>query len=524
MRITDNTRVKLSELGDNPLREIANSPLREIADVPLEKLAKNNPNLLVPPANWKEHGDAIPNTPIFSLSANGELTTGNIMGFIGVGDTTLTIASRFHSDKSDYFLHYMLGKVNKINVVNLDTRHGSEGIRDFLPYLFPAYLKKALSQGIYRRYATAEYNDANIKGPIDLPRHIRVNVPFAGRVAYRAREHQADNSVTQLIRHTIEHLKSSSFASAALCSDADTKANVQKVIAYTPRYAKAERRRVVGENLRPVSHPYFTEYRPLQALCLQILRHEKLTFGDKDKVHGLLFDGAWLWEEYLNEVLKTKIEALGLELRHPKNKTGEGGEHLFIDGQTIYPDFRIVERGRSGKTLVVADAKYKKYKDRAAREDYYPEDYYQVITYMHRYDCKTGVILFPFPSDSGDIYSRERVVKNAAQKDCVVELGLRIPRAGDFVGFVGFRNEMEKAEGEVAEALRQALPPPYASISISRKSLPGMANPSASNAALVSLAVSRARDSGISSRMLASASSNVCPSEKHESSSGQTTV
>jgi len=35
-----------------------------------------------------------------------------------------------------------------------------------------------------------------------------------------------------------------------------------------------------------------------------ILRHDGLKYeGDNGNVYGILFDGAWLWEEYLNTLL-----------------------------------------------------------------------------------------------------------------------------------------------------------------------------------------------------------------------------
>ena len=56
--------------------------------------------------------------------------------------------------------------------------------------------------------------------------------------------------------------------------------------------------------MRDIAHPYYTEYTMLQKICLKILRHENIIFGNKkDKIYGLVFDGAWLWEEYLNTIL-----------------------------------------------------------------------------------------------------------------------------------------------------------------------------------------------------------------------------
>lgn len=94
---------------------------------------------------------------------------------------------------------------------------------------FSIFFKKAFSQGIYKAYIRNEYNNANVKGAINVTRHIRQNIPFQGNVAYTTREHSYDNSVTQLIRHTIEHIRSKKLGNGVLNSDTETRALVQKI-------------------------------------------------------------------------------------------------------------------------------------------------------------------------------------------------------------------------------------------------------------------------------------------------------
>ena len=85
-------------------------------------------------------------------------------------------------------------------------------------------------------------------------------------------------------------------------------------------------------------------------------------------VYGILFDGAWLWEEYLWTILNP------LDFEHPSNKTGEGGIKLFDNFQNdddeiafskcyrrIYPDFYR-------KNQIILDAKYKHLENGFVRE------------------------------------------------------------------------------------------------------------------------------------------------------------
>ncbi|MBE6332466.1 MAG: hypothetical protein E7070_09225 [Bacteroidales bacterium] len=383
--ITDNSRKTFSDLvaSDSDienLRKIANTPIAQIS-------LDENPNLLVFPRDWNHYGDEIGESSILSMSEH-EISTGNIMGFVGINDTQLDIKSRFAKDCSqDYFLHYMLQKVFSINLFDIQHTISKQPIFDFLLYLFPHFLKKALAQGIFKKYRHYEYNDANLRGPIDVNRHIRHNIPFRGTVAYSTREHSYDNEVTQLVRHTIEYIRAKEQGSAILNNDAETKTCVSQIVTATQSYNVRDRSKVIGQNLRPVRHPYYSAYTKLQKICLQILRHESIKYGqEKDKVYGVLFDGAWLWEEYLNTILKD------IGFHHPENKKHKGGFRMFMteaDDETIsknsrrlYPDFY--------KDDFILDAKYKHLNNGVGREDLY-----QVVTYMYCRKANHGGYVYP---------------------------------------------------------------------------------------------------------------------------------
>ena len=282
------------------------SDLEMIANLKIGELKiDDNPNLLVFPRDLHQHGDEIGESHIISMK-DDMISTGNIMGFVGVNDTQLDIKSRFaQEDEEDYFLHYILQKVFAINLFDIKHTTNEQRVFDFLLYLFPYYLKKAIAQGLFKKYRRFEHNDANIRGPINISRHIRENIPFRGTVAYTTREHSYDNEITQLVRHTIEYIRTKQNGTCILNNDSETKESVSQIVMATQTYNTRERSRVINQNLRPIRHPYYSEYTPLQKICLQILRHESLKYGhEKDKVYGILFDGAWLWEEYLNKIFK----------------------------------------------------------------------------------------------------------------------------------------------------------------------------------------------------------------------------
>lgn len=437
---------KLGADGKKPTKsDYAN--LSKITNTPLAELVKNNPSLLVFPQILGAHDDGIEEQEIFNLHGNPEkledvkLKTGNLMGFVGIGDTQLKISSRFaKDDERDFFLHYMLEKVFSINL--FDYKYTSESGRlDLLMFSFPPLLKKALAQGIFRQYQTFARNDANVKGVIDVSRHIKQNALFSGKIAYNSHERSFDNAVTELIRHAIEAIKTKPFGKQLLSSGIETKKCVQEIIEATQNYNFHEREKVISQNLKPITHPYYTAYKPLQKLCLAILRHKKIGFGNaKNKAYGILFDGAWLWEEYLWTILKSK------NFLHPQNKKHAGGIKMFendIDENSfdknhrrIYPDFYKPNE-------YILDAKYKRLQNGVAREDLY-----QIVTYMHTMKIDHGGFLYPIPqTDFENGNDNKKNYKLAGYGGTISTIGFPIPKSESFGEFA------EKMEGEEKKLL-----------------------------------------------------------------------
>ncbi|MBQ3594625.1 MAG: hypothetical protein II981_04380 [Bacteroidales bacterium] len=390
-QITDNHDWKdcRSFFIDNNCSDDDIQNLRKIADVKIKDLSfEDNPNLLIFPRDLNCHGDKISESNIISMNHRDEISTSNIMGFIGINETQIDIKSRFAKDDgADYFLHYMLQKVFAINLFDIKHSSNKENIFDFLVYLFPYFLKKALAQGVFKKYQKNEYNDARVRGSIDFQRHIKYNIPFRGNVAYNVKEHSHDNELTQLIRHTIEFIKTKKHLSFILNNDLETKECVAQINMATPSYNMRERNFIINKNLRLLYHPYYSAYTALQKICLQILRHETIKFGkEKDKVYGVLFDGAWLWEEFLFTILKD------YGFKHPKNKDVSGGFRMFKDAKSdddiddnyrrLYPDFY--------KDDFVIDAKYKHLESGVGREDLY-----QLVTYMYCKKATNGAYIYP---------------------------------------------------------------------------------------------------------------------------------
>ena len=431
--LTDNSiknLASLSSLLQNDVQSQINAfqDLQTIAGKSLQELCNQNAGLLVFPHSFNENKDGIEKLSVCDLSGRPEynsenqivdvgkvqVKTGNLMGFVGFGGkdnhgTQVEIRSRFtNNSENDYFLHYMLEKVFRINLFDMNYSHSKNDGFDLLFLIFPHLLKRALRQGIFRTYRTFQKNDAAVKGVIDINRHIKQNTPFNGKIAYRSREYSADNDITQLIRHTIEFLKQKEIGKSLLSADNDTKDAVKQIVAATDSsYCFQNRAKVIHNNLRPINHPYYSAYKYLQQLCLLILRHQSMQYSQSNSpVYGILFDGAWLFEEYLWTILKP------LDFEHPENKTGKGGIRLFDNSKNddeeiefskcyrrIYPDFYR-------ENEIILDAKYKHLENGFIRDDLY-----QIISYMHTMKIPRGGFIYPISSTTSKDQSYEVDVK-----------------------------------------------------------------------------------------------------------------
>ena len=145
------SQIKLRDNGDVKISDGVAMKLRRYAGLRLDVLCDENPSLLIFPNCLGDNGDKINEGRLFSL--NGDcLSVGNIVGFWGVDDVNVRVHSRFDMDDRQYFFHYMLQRICKVNVIDMQTLPDEEDLWDFLIYLFPMALKGAMRQGIFRAY------------------------------------------------------------------------------------------------------------------------------------------------------------------------------------------------------------------------------------------------------------------------------------------------------------------------------------------------------------------------------------
>ena len=420
MRITDNQHriAKEDFVAEYPKLSQA------LLDRTLDNLSRED-NIFIFPNDLTHTPDLDKDQKIFE-TVNQKIKTGNVIGFLGYGQERLTISSRFSDDSNDHFLHYLLQKVLNINLTSLDIGLSPEDkLYQLLIYLFPKYLQAALRKGLYKEYQRFFHNDSHVKGVIDVGNYLKRNVPFMGNIAYTTREFTYDNPLMQLIRHTIEYIKTQKSFGALLDSNRES---IAEIIRVTPSYKLADRAKISRMNkIKLIRHAYFREYRKLQELCLMILSREKHGLGPQaQRVHGILFDVAWLWEEYVYTLLPKGFV-------HPRNKDKTDGISVFSVGkQKVYPDFYDRER------KIVLDAKYKKLE--FTEKGINREDLFQLISYSYILKGEKAGLIFPSMEQSVN----SEIGKVAGYGAQLKKWSIRIPQNAS--SYSAFCKMMENSE------------------------------------------------------------------------------
>ena len=420
MRITDNQHriAKEDFVAEYPKLSQA------LLDRTLDNLSKED-NIFIFPNDLTHTPDLDKDQKIFE-TVNQEIKTGNVIGFLGCDQERLMISSRFSDESDDYFLHYLLQKILNINLTSLDVGLSPEDkLYQLLVYLFPKYLQAALRKGLYKEYQRFSHNDSHVKGVIDVGNHLKNNVPFIGNIVYTTREFTYDNPLIQLIRHTIEYIETQKSFGVILDNNRETIAEVTRV---TPSYKLADRAKFIRINkTKPLRHAYFREYRKLQELCLMILNREKNGLGYREqKIHGILFDVAWLWEEYVYTLLPKGFV-------HPRNKDKTDGISVFSVGKRkVYPDFYDRER------KIVLDAKYKKLE--FTEKGINREDLFQLISYSYILKAEKAGLIFPSMEQSVN----SEIGKVAGYGAQLKKWSIRIPQNAS--SYSAFCKMMENSE------------------------------------------------------------------------------
>lgn len=381
-------------------------------------------------------------------------------------DVTLEIRCRFDEGNKAYFLMAMLlclmdeEEELKKHFIEPEVNISLHQVMDlFLLVMFKYQLADAAKKGIFRRYQRFENNDSRPHGTIDIARHIRENMGLNnGRISYHYRELTANNPVNRLILAAYKRLceKYPQFCETHINQD-ESVSSTLSMLQTELGWSKTSLRNIIKDNLRPVTHPYFSEYEALRRTCLKILRDENVSIFDADdseETDAIYFDITWLWEKYLEfQFNRLDLKSRGLELKSQKTDkfltSEQGGTGINKEAK---PDFRFK---KDGKNIAILDAKFKpQWKKRS--NDYLTADIDECIRNLVVFWAgRTGVI-YPTNDSQSTLEELNIVGKKTCKREYhklffdVVEVAIpAVPETGD----EGFGTWSEKLDKNVSDIL-----------------------------------------------------------------------
>lgn len=394
--------------------------------------------------NESEERDEKSTITVFDTFANAYYTQ-KYVGVLFHDEKRLVIQSRFDDDDKQYFLNYVFCKAfnlhsNIFKEMNplCDT---GETWNILLIILFFEKLEQAFKKGYYKEYRKIHYNDAKLKGPINIARHIKENMLFSGNIAYSRRENTINNPLNALILTVIKYIniKYDKFSQTILQEKKFLKDSIQELSYRIPAPQLENKREIVKNTNKAVTRHLFKEYENVRVLARLILKNMGMNVFDtsQNDVTGILINMEKLWENFLEQ---TFVDVSFLQGKNMLCSTqgGEGLKILFPEGQntnhlhTLKPDFLLKSTDEDARNIAILDAKYKEYikdNNEITSPDVKRNDIFQVLTYKLAFNVASCGVIFPTTEKSAKIEAYRLLQNDDAP--CFYAIPVVVPQSVD---------------------------------------------------------------------------------------------
>ena len=417
---------------------------------------------------------------IVTQGNKGEYWTQQYIGLLQItSDGTkeeVFIRSRFDNEScefSKYILNKALGL--KANILqNVEPSVGRGEILDLiLAIIFTMQIARAYRKGIYRRYRTYENNDSKLKGRIDVARHIRLNPIFNGNIAYSSREYTADNDMNRMILTAYTSLQKRQPGRMRELEKkyAPVKDFISQLKNIMQPASRQEARKLVQKERKKITHAVYSDWESVRKTAILILKYMGIApEDDGTNVNGILINMNYIWERYLVQIVKEKIEnkyqiegKKSFGIFFPNDQSNERPRELKLQpGELkLQPDLVISDKD---EPLLIIDAKYKNEwenvaSDKLGKPD--REDCFQIMSYMYRAKCKFGGIFCPQTkvrdeSDNGKMSLKEYFIFEKRDEKAIVTL-FSLQINGVQGSSKEFAEEMKKREDALCGEIRKKI-------------------------------------------------------------------
>lgn len=337
---------------------------------------------------------------------NFKLSTGNLIGFIKIGDYSIRIGSRF----GNQFLKYLISDAHGfMEIKNVGGYTKDNSFEWLLYYLWQVKLKKAFRLGIPKTYQSRKQILKKAIGQID-PLHYEL-YGHLGQYDCNYREQSYVNEANILIAQTFSHEQ--------LFKHCNSEMNgIRNGFITATKGRKLQRKQLL--RVQYFKNPYFQEYNEVIDLSKRIIFSEGLSIESESESSAFLFDVSMLFEYFIKKLfIRNGFQVLSKFENNLKIPTGTRNRKLE-------PDIVV----QTEKGVIVLDVKYKHFDN---REGVKREDLFQMHTYVGQYANDDNVLGFGliYPASNGNNKVIKEKTKVAGKHMTFYILQLGVPKDND---------------------------------------------------------------------------------------------
>lgn len=304
------------------------------------------------------------------------------VGVVQVGDLVIEVLPKADRDAGEDdkprwhgALLTMLGVAHGLRLHETDEadlRMRRRSLMDLFLDRFVHEVRALVHAGLVKQYRTTRSNLTTLKGRLDLPEHLRLNLVHQERFAVVHQAYDTDHLLHAILRRALDIVERT-------CTNAAIVGRAQDVNWAFDRVRERAINATTFDRLRLGRRT--AAYKPaLQLARLIILNFSPDLSSGREPVLSILFDMERLWEKFMFRLL--------LKHCHKPWSVVPQDELPFWEGRGIRPDL-VLNRPPSDR--IIADTKWKVPDD----DEPSMSDLQQMFAYNIRFVSKRGFLLYP---------------------------------------------------------------------------------------------------------------------------------
>jgi len=367
-------------------------------------------------------------TPYFQLIPHGVKFT-QYVGAIKIGGVTIEVLPKAGKQgDAEQWQGVLLDMLSQCNLMTAKKtgkaalRLKSNSILDLYFELFISEVEGLVRRGLIKKYRKVEGQKNALKGALVFSKHLQKNIVHKEKFYTRHTHYDQNHLLHSILYKTLEVI-------GYLTSAPKLKDRLGRLYLSFPEVdnVKINSSHFQKMVLDRKSQPY---EEALAISKLILLNYRPDLMAGKTQLLALMFDMNVLWEEYVLQVLKRKLQ--GYEVRGQKSMK-------FWKHKSIRPD--IVLTHKETQQIVIVDTKWKVIEASKPSD----ADLKQMYVYNHHWEANQSILLYPRAhANQEDNHGEFALDHKGATHSCRI-------------GFVDVLDERYKLSKDLAEQVNQKI-------------------------------------------------------------------